>query len=169
MASIHGVEVRKSGRMAAIGFSLALLLLGMVGAFAGFLLVDPTAPVVTLPSLLNLPPWFRWMVWIVIYPALGVAVWQVWRCRDRQAARPALRYFAVYFLFNIAFVPLTSLLPGLWTAFILDVMGLVGALVLWWFFRRATVRATPWLLPLLIWLPITTINKIPGILTLLGG
>jgi tryptophan-rich sensory protein len=151
-----------------VTFSFGILALGMLSAFVGFLFADPAQNVQTLPTLLNLPAWFFWMVWIIIYPALGAAVWHVWRNRETASARPALIYFGLYLLSNMAFVPLTALIPGVWTAFLLDVVGLIGGIVLALLFARVTRPGVWWLLPLLVWLPITTINKVPAILVLLS-
>jgi tryptophan-rich sensory protein len=141
----------------------------LLAAFAGILLAPPAAAATALPSLLSLPPWFFWMVWLVIYPALGIAVWHVWRTPASPVRQRALAYFVIFFLVNIAFLPLTALIPGLWTAFLLDLIGLVMALGLAWWFQRAAPASWVWLLPLLIWLPITTLNKVPGILALIAA
>lgn len=149
-------------------FALGILILGMMSAWLGFLLTRPQANDPTLPTLLDLPPFFFWMVWIVIYPALGVAVWHIWRLRGDTRARHALLVFGVYLLTNLAFVPLTALIPGIWTAFLLDVIGLVGGVLVAWMFWNSARKSLAWMLPLLIWLPITTINKLPAILELLN-
>lgn len=149
-------------------FAAGVLGLGLLAAFIGIAMTDSARAVTGLPTLLNLPPWVFWMVWMVIYPAMGVALWHVWSVRQHSGGQTALFVFALAFASNLIFMPLNALLPGLWTAFLLDLVGLVGALVLAWAFRRVAPVSLPWLLPLLIWLPITTLNKLPGIMALLG-
>jgi tryptophan-rich sensory protein len=154
--------------VAALAFAGGVLAIGIISAFIGFLLTDPSRSVQTLPTLLSLPPWFFWVVWIVIYPALGVATYLVWQTPTSLGRRMALVYFTLYLASNIAFLPINALIPGVWTAFTLDVIGGIAGIGLAVAFYRVAPRSLPWLLPLLVWLPITTANKVPAILHLLG-
>jgi tryptophan-rich sensory protein len=167
MTVAENTENRALRSRSALAFAGGVLLIGLLAAWIGFLLTDTSQPVTALPSLLPLPPWFFWMVWIVIYPALGLAAWHIWRARGVPGQRTAMLYFVVYLILNASFVPLVALIPGIWTAFLLDVVGLVGAIVLALLFRRVAPASVFWLVPLLIWLPITTLNKVPAILEVL--
>lgn len=140
--------------LGAIGFAVALLALGLGVAFLALATRPALENTVEQPDLL-FPPWVFWAVWLVIYPAQGVALWLIWRRRSHESVTAPLTLFAIAWLQNLSFWLTNSLMM---TA-IIDTIGLILAFATAWLFARHSRSAVLWLLPWLIWMPITTILK----------
>jgi tryptophan-rich sensory protein len=142
----------------AIVFAFSILAIGLGTAFIALALrpaLQPAAGVSAEPVSSLIPPWIFWAVWLIIYPAQGIALWYIWRLRTATNIGGALAWFAVAFVENLCFWLTSSLLI---TA-VIDTIGLVLAYMVAWVFRRYSTVAALWLLPWLLWMPITTIFK----------
>lgn len=113
----------------------------------------------TRPALWPPDPVF-WMVWLVIYPCSAVAAWTVWRRRHTADVRGALVAFALINISAALFLPISSLVasnPAVLA--LMDYNGVIGVYLLAWLFSRYSKVAALWLLPYLIWMPLTAALK----------
>ncbi|WP_425148227.1 tryptophan-rich sensory protein [Deinococcus sp.] len=142
----------------ALLFAGGTLLLGMLSAAISFAHAGPrsvTMPALLLPFLWP-PPWVFWAVWIVIYPCLGVAAFLIWRKRQQTDVRGALLLYALTVVGTFFFLPVSNLTPnnpGVWT--LMDANGVVTTYALGWLYSRYEKATLWWLLPSLIWMPLT--------------
>ena len=140
----------------------AITAVGVVGAGVSFGLAggNPTADGThTLPALWP-PDFVFWAVWLVIYPASGVALSLVWRRRRDADVRGAVAAFGLMNVANLLFLPVSGLVGGLPSVLtIMDLNGVVSVYVLAWLFSRYEPRAALWMLPYLIWMPLTSALK----------
>jgi tryptophan-rich sensory protein len=153
-ATVQREATQRAPWLGAIGFAVALLALGLGVAFLALATRPALEGVVEQPDLL-FPPWVFWAVWLLIYPAQGVALWLIWRQRRAKNVSAPVILFAVAWLQNLTFWLTDSLVT---TAFI-DTVGLALAYATAWLFARYSRAAARWLLPWLIWMPITTVLK----------
>lgn len=99
----------------------------------------------------NPPGWIFGPVWTLLYAAMAVAAWRVWRAGSAAESRPALAAWAVQLALNAAWSFLFFGLhePGLAFAEILALWAAILATTVL-FFRRD--RAAGWLMvPYLAW------------------
>ncbi len=107
------------------------------------------------------PDWVFWMVWLIIYPASGVAAWLVWRARSHMDVRGALTAFTLMNVASALFLPIASLAgsePAVLT--LMDANGVVQVYAIAWLFGLADRRAVSWMLPYLVWMPLTALLKL---------
>jgi tryptophan-rich sensory protein len=147
-----------STRFGAVAFALTTLALGNLPLPLAFALAPEGDLAASSPGV-ALPPWVFVAVWTIIYPALGVATWRVWLKRAEPGAIEALALFGVSFLVLLAFVPITAAAADQRITAMLDVVGLTCAYVSAWIYRRIDFTTTRWMLPLLVWMPITAFLK----------
>lgn len=105
----------------------------------------------------NPPGWAFGVVWPILYVAMAVAAWLVWRARGLTGARVALTLYAVQLALNV----LWSLFffgmrnPGL---ALLDILALLVAIVATMRAFAPISRAAAWLLaPYLAWVAFATV------------
>lgn len=103
-----------------------------------------------------LPDWAFWAVWVLIYPCMGVASWLVWRQRQRQPVAGVLLLFGVALAQNLSF----WLAPDLVVVALVDLIGCALAYLVAWRYAGVDPAAAWWLLPWLLWMPITTALKL---------
>lgn len=110
------------------------------------------------------PPWTppNWLfgpVWTVLYTAMAVAAWLVWRRWGWQGARGALLLYALQLTLNAIWTPLFFGAEQLWLGLaVIVALDAVVALTVVAFFRRHRL-AGALLLPYLVWaLYATTLN-----------
>jgi tryptophan-rich sensory protein len=134
---------------------------GCSAAALGLGLADPAAaPPLAYPALWP-PLWVFWAVWLVIYPASGVAAWLIWRERRRADVRGALVAFALLNTSAALFLPISALVGGAPAVLtLMDLNGVVTVAALAWLFSRYSTTAAWWLAPYLVWMPITTALKV---------
>jgi len=107
----------------------------------------------------NPPSWVFGPVWTLLYAAMAVAAWLVWRHRGNLA--PWWAQLAVNLAWTPVFFSLQWLWPGLVVIVVLDV--LVALCV--WRFRRWSVTASWLMVPYLAWtLYATTLNAAIAVL-----
>lgn len=107
------------------------------------------------------PTWAFWAVWLILYPTWGVATSLVWQKRHEVNLRSFYIFFGLYALANLAFLPLGGLAssnPVILS--LMDASGIVFAPLSIWFYTRYSKTALYWLLPLVIWTPITLFFKV---------
>lgn len=133
-------------------FAAGVLGLGLLAAALG-MTYRPTGGTTTGGPL---PAWVFWAIWIVIYPGMGVATWLVWRQRERQPVRGALLLFGVALAQNLSF----WLAPDLAGVAMVDLAGCALAYLVTCRYARIDRAAGWWLLPWLVWMPLTTALKL---------
>ncbi|WP_457965748.1 tryptophan-rich sensory protein [Arthrobacter sp. D1-29] len=103
---------------------MLLLFLGTSAAVAGLGSLAVTANVDGWFAAANMPPWTppRWMfgtVWTVLYAAMAVAAWLVWRSGKSLTSRP-LKLYWLQLALNLA-----------WTPIFFGLYPVLGPLALW--------------------------------------
>lgn len=139
----------------AFGYAAAFLLLAQIPGTIAFAVNPDVAADIGLTTV-PVPAWVFIVVWMIIYPSMGVAAWQL-----RRTAQGADTW-----------VPLAVLLAGylqtktfwlgdsLRSVAIADTTGLLFAALAVWVFARYSRSAARWLYPWLAWMPITLGIKI---------
>jgi len=104
----------------------------------------------------NPPNWVFGPVWTVLYFAMAVSAWLVWRARDEHEVTPALVWFAAQLVLNVAWsvvffglrAPKAGLavIVGLWLA----ILGTIAA------FLPLSTAAGVILVPYLLWVTFAT-------------
>lgn len=140
-------------------FSIGTMVIGLLTAYLSFSLfpLDRTYN----PPVIYLPLWVFWFVWLILYPSMGMAAGHVWSNRKTADVRGAMVFYASVLVTNILFLPIANVSngnPAIMT--FMDVNGIITALLLGWLFARYSRKAFLWLLPLIIWMPITAIFKV---------
>jgi benzodiazapine receptor len=103
------------------------------------------------------PNWLFGPVWTILYIAMAVAAWLVWRRRDART-RPALRAYAVQLVLNLMWTPAffglypTLGTPALWIGFTIIVALIIMVTVTVLRFGPISRAAGFLLLPYLSWL-----------------
>ena len=103
------------------------------------------------------PNWVFGPVWTVLYTAMAVAAWLVWRSRA-EGTRPALTAYAVQLVLNLLWTPVFFGLypvlgtPALWIAFVIIVALAVAVSVTVLYFGPISRAAGLLLLPYLAWI-----------------
>jgi benzodiazapine receptor len=126
---------------------LAGLASAQAGAFYQELKTPPWAP----------PGWLFGPVWSLLYTAMGVAVWLVWRARGNRSIRGAFILFALQLAANALWSWLFfAWRQGAWAALdILLLWGLILATII--SFWRYSRWAAALLLPYLAWVSFATV------------
>ena len=70
------------------------------------------------------PNWLFGPVWTLLYIAMAVAAWRIWRSRDRGQVAPALKLYAAQMALNLAWSPIFFAMHHIGAA-MLDILGLV--------------------------------------------
>lgn len=156
--------------VALVAFIVIALAVGALGSLATIQNVDGWyADAAKAPW--SPPNWIFGPVWTLLYTLMGVAAWLVWRERDAQPVRPALRVYIIQLVLNALWTPVFFGLypligpPALWVALgiivALDVLVLITMLAFW-----RVRRLAAWLLvPYWAWLLFaTTLNAAAAIL-----
>lgn len=140
-------------------FSIVTLIIGMLTAYVSFA-VFPLNRTYTLPAVYP-PLWVFWLVWLILYPTMGLAAGHIWLKRRKVDVRGAMTFYASILLTNFMFLPVANLSngnPAVMTC--MDINGILTAVLLSWLFSRYSKQAFYCLLPLVIWMPITAVFKI---------
>jgi len=148
-----------SARASAILFALGVLLVGMLPGRLTFLL-DPNAATRIGLEAVPVPAWLFAGVWIVAYPCMGIATWLVWRTRDRGDVSVPLIVFGAALLQTLSF----WLTNSLQMTAVIDATGILFAYTTAWVYSRYQRTAVWWLLPWLVWMPITFLIKLAALL-----
>jgi benzodiazapine receptor len=140
-------------------FAGGTLAAGMLSAYVSFSLF-PLERSYDLPEFYP-PLWLFWLVWIFLYPMMGLAAGHVWLRRHAFDVKGPLTFYASILLTNFFFLPVANISngnPAVMT--FMDINGALTALLLGWLFSRYSRKALYCLLPLMLWMPVTTAFKI---------
>lgn len=112
-----------------LGFLAASALVAWLGAFAtisnvvGWYASADKAP-------WSPPNWVFGPVWALLYTAMAVAAWLVWRCRTERS-RPALTAYGIQLTLNLVWTPVFfGLYPAIGSAALWLALGIILALIL---------------------------------------
>ena len=103
------------------------------------------------------PGWVFGPVWTVLYAAMAVAAWLVWRQRGRPGVRGALTWFGVQLALNAAWSPLFFGLRRPDLGFAVIVLLWAAIAVTAWKFLRISKPAGVLLLPYLLWVSFASV------------
>jgi benzodiazapine receptor len=149
-------QIPQTNFLTALGFAIGVFSISMAIGFLAFSFL-PTE-IFTAQNVPAIEPiaWLFWAVWIVIYPSIGVATYLIWKRRTIEDVALPLLLFCVLLLQNLSFwlsntVRMTT---------VIDATGLFLSYTLAYSYYRHSKAAALWLLPLLIWMPITLTIKI---------
>lgn len=131
-------------------FAFGCLVLGSLPPALLFSLSPMTAARIGLGPV-PIPAWLFTGVWFVIYPAMGVATWLVWRRRGEVDVSIPLVIFAVAFLQSLSF----WLTNSIYMTAVIDALGVLLAYTVAYVYLRYDRRAVWLLLPWLVWMPVT--------------
>lgn len=146
----------KQDKWMAVLFICGTLVVVMIAAAIGFHYASPNKNLHTTPG-----DSFFWIAWLIIIPTWGVASWLVWLKRKEADIRGAMIVFFWFLLSLIAFFPQSAATnDNVLNIFIGDVEGIIESWLILWLYSRYSKAAKWWLMPLLIWFPITTIIKL---------
>jgi tryptophan-rich sensory protein len=134
----------------ALVFALAALFIGMLPAGLTFALDPGSAGRIGLDAI-PIPVWLVTAIWMIIYPGMGIAAWQIWRLRARVDVSVPLAIFSAGMLQSLSFWLTNSIRM---TALI-DATGVLLACTVAYVATRYAKTAVWWLLPWLVWMPIT--------------
>ena len=150
----------KSERIKVLSFfSAGTLLTGMMTAYVSFS-VFPLDRIYHLPEIYP-PRWAFWLVWIILYPSMGLAAGYIWLKRNESDIRGAMTFYVSILLTNFMFLPIANVSngnPAIMT--FMDINGILTAVLLGWIFSRYSKPAFYCLLPLIVWMPVTAVFKI---------
>ncbi|MER5872720.1 TspO/MBR family protein [Streptomyces sp. NPDC002044] len=102
------------------------------------------------------PGWVFGPVWTVLYAAIAVAAWLVWRHPDRARARNALAWWGVQLVLNLAWTPLFFGARQFGLALLDIVLLLVAVTITLVRFQRLSRAAALLFLPYLLWVAFAT-------------
>jgi translocator protein len=143
-------------------FPFLTLLLGQLSGGISFILFpfNPASTGYTNPPVFPSPAMFTF-VWVILYACMGISIAYIWNERKRVDIKGVMTSFVWVMIATMLFVPVMILSkgsPGVMT--LLDVNGTLAAFL---YARLALIysrKAYGWVIPLLIWMPITTTLKI---------
>ena len=138
------------------GFGVACFTAAAIGGTATSRSVRDWYPTLTKPAW-NPPAWLFGPVWTVLYIAMAVAAWLVWRKAGWGGARLALTLFIVQLTLNAAWSIIFFGLRNPGAAFVEVVVlwaAILGTLVLFW---QVSVPAGMLFIPYLAWVSFATV------------
>ncbi|MFB4281794.1 MULTISPECIES: tryptophan-rich sensory protein [unclassified Nonomuraea] len=140
-------------------FVLVPVLVGQIPGALAFTLNPGVATDLGMTRI-PIPVWVFIVVWLVIKTGMGLAAWQLWRRAPRgsDVTVPLTVLIAGYLQTNLFW-----LADGLRSIAVTDATGLLLAVATVVVFSRYSPAAARWLLPWLIWMPITLAVKIAAI------
>lgn len=151
---------RKPGRWpSAVGYAAVPLLLGNVPGLVTFALNPDAAEDIGMTRV-AVPPWLFAVVWAIIHGGMGLAAWRLRHSRSTVDACLPLALLAVSYVHSNLF----WLAEGLRSVAGTDATGLLLAAVTTWAFARQSPAAARFLLPWLVWMPITLAIKVIALL-----
>jgi translocator protein len=136
-----------------IAVCLAVSAVGSVFTMAG---MDGWFEQLEEPAI-NPPGWVFGLVWSVLYLAMGVAAWMVWRARGLRGARLALGLFGVQLALNLAWTGIFfgRQAPG-WAVVEIVMLWLAVAATLAVFWRHVPAAGALFV-PYLAWVTFATV------------
>jgi tryptophan-rich sensory protein len=135
-------------------YAAVTLLLAQIPGAAAFALNPNTATDIGLTAV-PVPAWVFIVVWMVIYPWMGIAAWRL-----RQDVHAGTSIPLVVLAAGFLQTKLFWLSDSLRAVAVADATGVLLAVTAVWVFSRYSRAATAWLLPWLVWMPVTLAIKI---------
>lgn len=139
----------------------ALILLGQRPGGVALLLRPNAAEAIGLTAV-PVPVWLFIAVWPVIYAGIGIAAWQLWQ--QRHALSPSASVPLIVLAVGFVQSTLSWFTDSLLATAVTDATGLLLAVAATAIVRAYSRVAARWLLPWLIWMPLTFAIKIATIL-----
>ncbi len=151
-----GIEpaVRRDGPARLI-FAVTALLVGFVPAVAAFALNPHAASDIGLTAI-PVPAWVFVVVWLIIYPSMGVAAAHLWANRGGLDVCVPLAVLVAGLLQSTSF----WFTDSLHATAVTDATGILLAATTVWVVSRYSSTAARWLIPWLTWMPITFAIKV---------
>jgi len=152
------LPARAPGVPSAIGYAGIPLVLGNIPGSLAFAINPDTATDIGMTRV-PVAPWVFVVVWAIIHAGMGLAAWQLRRSAAGESTVDAclpLALLAVSYVHTNLF----WLSDGLRSVAATDATGLLLAAVTTWAFARQSRTSARWLVPWLVWMPITLAIKI---------
>ncbi|MCB9764659.1 MAG: tryptophan-rich sensory protein [Alphaproteobacteria bacterium] len=103
-----------------------------------------------------LAPWMFGAVWTVLYPCFGVGAATLWAHRgDGEAAPLALALGGCAALTVLLWMPVACAAQDPAVTALMDALAWGVVWIAAWGYRRVSRAASAWLLPLVLWMPVT--------------
>ena len=115
-------------------------------------------------DILPLPAWFFITLWVVIYVGMGITAWKILSLDTKSIKCIPVAILASGFLTTHFF----WFTDNFQTTAILDAMGIIISFTAYWVCAQYSRKATYWLLPWVIWMPITFALKITALNGIFG-
>ena len=138
---------RRWGRLL---FAVVALLVGFTPPATVFAVNPHAASDIGLTAV-PVPAWVFVAVWSVIYPAIGVAAWHLWTRTTGSDRCVALAVLGAGFVQTTSF----WLTDSLRATAVMDATGVLLAGTTLWVVSWFSSTAARWLVPWLVWMPIT--------------
>lgn len=106
-------------------------------------------------STTGLPEWLFGLVWTGLHPCFGVATATVYAEASAEARRVVLLLGTAAFAVVLAFMPVTTSARQPWTTVFMDGLGWLVVWLAGAAYAEVSPRAFRWLLPLMVWMPVT--------------
>ena len=158
----HATLMKVSPRLQSIALgAVALLAIGMSAAGIGYGIFGPPQEAGIINPVLWPPRWIFWAIWIVLYPATGVAGALLYETRRSREGARAWRWFVISIGFDLLWVPVVQSSGNqIVTPVVMDVFSGFAGLIAFFTASRASTLAFFWLIPINAWGMITTALKI---------
>jgi len=141
------IEVMRPYRALA-GFILLCLAVGFIGAFATAPAIPTWYATLSKPSF-NPPNWLFGPVWTVLYIAMAVAAWLIWRSPASPTRTLALQVWTAQLILNAMWTPvffaLHQIAAALVVIVLLDLAILALIRITWRPYRTASLLLLPYL------------------------
>lgn len=160
MIEYNRPKSRRRSQSLAVG-AIVLLTSGMAAAGLGYGVFGPPQEAGIINPALWPPRWMFWAVWMLLYPATGVAGALLYETRQSPEGTRAWRWFVVSVVFALLWIPVVQASGSQLVAPVLmDLASGLAGLTAFLAARRASIPAFLWLVPINAWGIITTVLKI---------
>jgi tryptophan-rich sensory protein len=155
--AVSAVQIHASFWPEGVLFAFGALILGFTPAALTFTLRENAVQEIAMTDT-PAPAWLFIVVWMIIYPCLGIAAWKLVapRLTGRPEASVSLVLLAAAFLQNLSF----WLTDGLRFTAVVDATGVLLSLTTAFAIYTADHTAVVWLIPWLLWMPATLTLKL---------
>lgn len=136
-------------------FAIGTLIIGTIPSSLTFMLDTNAATRMGLGEIPIPAPIFI-IVWLIAYPCMGIATWLIWQQRDDINFSIPFAIFTAGFLSTLSF----WLTNGIHMTAVLDGIVLMLACTVAFVYFQYDKRTIWWLMPWLIWMPITFAFKL---------
>ncbi len=150
----HTMERQAAGFWpSGVVYAAVALMVAQIPGTVAFAVNPDTATDIGLTTV-PVPAWVFIVVWMIIYPCMGIAAWRL-RQDVRDAAVPLAVLAGGYLQTKLFWLS-----DSLHAVAVADATGLLLAVITAWVFSRYSGATARWLLPWLVWMPVTLAIKI---------